>query len=120
MENKKLLLLEDEVEVAELVTEALQGLCEVEVAVNLRTARQLVSLNKYNMIIADRNLPDGDGLSLMEILPDSPNQEIPLLFLSGVTGEDSRVEGLVSGAVDYIEKPFSARELRVRVSKSLH
>lgn len=119
MEQKNLLLLEDEIEVAELITDALEGVCQVEHALNLEQACQLVNLNKYHMIIADRHLPDGDGISLASELADSRNKGIPLLFLSGMIDEDSKVEGLLRGAVDYIEKPFSPRELRVRVTKSL-
>ena len=119
MYQKKLLLLEDESEVAEIVAEALEGLCEVEIAKDLKQALKLVCQNHYHMIIADRGLPDGDGLTLMKELSESKNNGVPLLFLSGATDEDSRIEGLVTGAVDYIGKPFSPRELRVRVSKSL-
>ena len=119
MEPKNLLLLEDESEIAELVTVALEGVCNIEHAQNLSQACEMVNLNKYHMIIADRHLPDGDGISLVNELAESRNKGIPLLFLSGMIDEESKVEGLVKGAVDYIEKPFSSRELRVRVSKSL-
>lgn len=119
MENKTLLLIEDEVEVATLIEESLQDLCEVETVDSLGQAREKISVKKYSLILADRQLPDGDGMELLEDISSSPNENVPFIFLTGMVDEDSKIEGLVTSAVDYIEKPFSPRELRIRIARSL-
>ena len=58
---------------------------------------------------------DGFGL-LRELRSDPQTATIPVIMLSARAGEEARVEGIQSGADDYLVKPFSARELQARVS----
>lgn len=119
MDSKILLLIEDEVEVASLIEEALLGLCEVQTVKSLEEAREQISSQVFDLILADRQLPDGDGIELLESMQETKNQNVPFMFLTGMIDEDSKIEGLVTNAVDYIEKPFSPRELRVRIARTL-
>lgn len=119
MDTKTLLLIEDEVEVASLIEESLQDLCNVQTVKSLEEAREQISLQTFDLILADRQLPDGDGIELLESMQETENQNVPFIFLTGMIDDDSKIEGLVTNAVDYIEKPFSPRELRVRIARTL-
>nr|WP_322684013.1 ATP-binding protein [Nostoc sp. DedQUE07]MDZ8129743.1 ATP-binding protein [Nostoc sp. DedQUE07] len=74
----------------------------------------------YDLVLADVMMPRMDGFELLRSLRASPNtQTIPIILLSARAGEKSRVEGLETGADDYLIKPFSARELLARVNANL-
>ena len=68
----------------------------------------------YAVIIVDRGLPDGDGLSLMRRLRAAKDR-VPCLMLTARDALHDRVDGLESGADDYLVKPFSMQELVARV-----
>ncbi|WP_310482478.1 ATP-binding protein [Chamaesiphon sp. VAR_48_metabat_403] len=73
-----------------------------------------------DLLLADVMMPNLDGLSLLQTLRSDPQiREIPIILLSARAGEEARLEGLAAGADDYITKPFSARELLVRVEVTL-
>ena len=66
-------------------------------------------------------MPKLDGFDLLRALrTDEETRTIPVIMLSARAGEESRVEGLVAGADDYLVKPFSARELLARVESHLN
>ena len=71
--------------------------------------------NKPEIIILDVSLPDGNGFDLYEKVIKSKN--IPVIFLTARDDEDDVIEGLNLGAEDYMTKPFSTKELLVRVNK---
>ncbi|WP_442939803.1 ATP-binding protein [Nostoc sp.] len=74
----------------------------------------------YDLVLADVMMPRMDGFELLRSLRTSPNtQTIPIILLSARAGEESRVQGLETGADDYLIKPFSARELLARVNANL-
>ncbi|WP_138502133.1 ATP-binding protein [Nostoc sp. PA-18-2419] len=74
----------------------------------------------YDLVLADVMMPRMDGFELLRSLRALPNtQTIPIILLSARAGEESRVEGLETGADDYLIKPFSARELLARVNANL-
>ena len=69
-----------------------------------------------DLILSDVMMPKLDGLGLLgELRTDPSLEEIPIIFLSARAGEENRLEGVESGADDYLVKPFSARELIARV-----
>lgn len=69
----------------------------------------------YELIIADRMLPDMDGLGLVRRLREM-NVNTPVLFLTNMGALDARVEGLEAGGDDYITKPFAMSELLARTN----
>ncbi|MEH2070191.1 MAG: ATP-binding protein [Nostoc sp.] len=74
----------------------------------------------YDLVLADVMMPRMDGFELLRSLRASLNtQTIPIILLSARAGEESRLQGLETGADDYLIKPFSARELLARVDANL-
>ena len=71
--------------------------------------------NKPEIIILDVSLPDGNGFDLYEKVIKKKN--IPVIFLTARDDEDDIIKGLNLGAEDYMTKPFSTKELLVRVNK---
>lgn len=69
----------------------------------------------YDAIILDITLPDGNGFELYKII--SKFSKSPVIFLTALDDEDSVVNGLELGAEEYITKPFSTRELLVRLKR---
>jgi len=73
-----------------------------------------LSTISYDAVILDRGLPDGDGLNLLQQLRGDGNG-IPILLLTARGEVDARVEGLDSGADDYVAKPVDMEELIARI-----
>jgi two-component system OmpR family response regulator len=112
----RILLVEDDKDVAEFV---LKGLREAghlaEHANNGRDGLFLAASESFDAIILDRMLPGGvDGLRLLETLRGQ-NNHTPVLFLSAMAQVDDRVRGLKAGGDDYLTKPFAFAELLARV-----
>jgi DNA-binding response OmpR family regulator len=118
----RILVVDDEPDIVDLVAFNLQteGF-EVVTATNgldaLKQARTLMP----DLIVLDLMLPELDGLSVCELLHRVPaTAQIPIIMLTAWSSELSRIIGLDTGAEDYMTKPFSPRELVMRVKKTLH
>lgn len=85
---------------------------------NLGNARATKSGNKFSLIILDLGLPDGNGLDFLKDLR-AQEPHLPVLVLTAKTDEDSVVEGLTSGANDYVRKPFGQKEILARIAMML-
>ncbi|MBS0514492.1 MAG: response regulator transcription factor [Proteobacteria bacterium] len=111
----KILIVEDQQRLGEFLR---QGLTERAYTVNwVRTcadARDALCETKYDVIVLDLGLPDGDGLTLLREWRQSGFVE-PVLILSARDTVDDRIAGLDHGADDYLQKPFSFEELLARV-----
>ncbi len=112
----KILLVEDDREIAGHVSEAL-GMAghDVDSAGNGHDGLSRALSGDYAALILDRMLPGLDGLSLMKQLR-ADGVETPILLLTTMAGIDDRVEGLEAGADDYLVKPFAFAELLARVN----
>lgn len=94
-----------------------QGLKPI-LAKNLQIAKNLLEFYQFELAILDRILPDGDGITLIaKITQKNPQAKILMLTTRAATVE--RVEGLGSGADDYLSKPFSYQELMLRIKNLL-
>jgi DNA-binding response OmpR family regulator len=91
---------------------------EVAWAKDLASAYKTIESKTFHLIILDLGLPDGSGLSLCTKLRES-GSKVPIVILTAHTDEDSVVEGLNTGANDYVRKPFGNRELLARVRTHL-
>ena len=111
----RILLVEDEAELAQALAAALrQNQAVVDVAGSLREAQDAVLAGQHEVIVLDRGLPDGDGLSLIEFLRAS-GIAAAVLVLTAMADISERVLSLDGGADDYLAKPFSMDELMARV-----
>lgn len=111
----RILLIEDEKGLRDGISAALRvtGFA-VDTADDLRNGRALAASHRYDCVICDRMLPDGDGL---QILSDAwlQSKPTPVLMLTARDALRDRVEGIESGADDYLGKPFAMSELLARV-----
>lgn len=80
---------------------------------NIKSAIEYLDNNKPELIILDVSLPDGNGFDLYKSA--IKEKEIPVIFLTARDDEDDVIKGLSLGAEDYMTKPFSTKELLVRV-----
>ena len=107
----RLLLVEDEPEIQDFLKQPLANAgYEVDTAKDGRTAIQLASGKKYDVLIVDLGLPDQDGIDLILQLRRS-GVSSPVLILSARRSVDDRVKGLEQGGDDYLTKPFALAEL---------
>jgi two-component system, OmpR family, response regulator len=112
----KLLVIEDDVEMAEDVASRLRELGhQVEVVGDGREGLAAAFADAHDVLIVDRMLPELDGLSLVSRLRKD-DVSTPVLFLTTLSGIDDRVEGLEAGGDDYLVKPFAPAELIARVN----
>ena len=92
---------------------------DVDLVPGISDARQLLAEGRYDLVLLDLNLPDGNGLDLLRDIRKDLGNGVPVLVLSGLRQEDVVVRGLELGADDYVTKPFSPPELLARVSRCL-
>jgi DNA-binding response OmpR family regulator len=115
----RLLLVEDEPEIQDFLRQPLADAgYEVDTAKDGRTAIQLASGRKYDVLIVDLGLPDQDGIDLLLQLRRSGISS-PVLILSARRSVDDRVRGLEQGGDDYLTKPFALAELLARLRNLL-
>ena len=111
----KILLIEDERELAQSIVVYLQKenyLCEA--VFNYEDAIEKINLYLYDCIIVDINLPDGSGLDVIRALKQIKS-ETGIIIISARNSLDDKVAGLGIGADDYLTKPFHLPELNARV-----
>lgn len=111
----RILLLEDEPEMARALLEALRR--RDVLADHVRTiadADAMARVGTYDVLVLDRRLPDGEGLDLVASLRQR-KYPVPILVLTALGSIDHRVDGLDSGADDYLAKPFAIEELLARL-----
>ena len=121
MTNKKVLIVDDEEHIRELIKFNLkkEGY-DTEVAVNGTKALKLIREIKFDLILLDLMLPEIDGLEVCkEIRRNEETSDIPVMMITAKGEEFDKVLGLELGADDYITKPFSIRELMARVKALL-
>ncbi len=115
---ESILLVEDEMELATVTKDYFQKKgYPVKIISNGKEALDYLMLNSVKLLILDIMLPGVDGLTICEAVRKKSN--IPIIIISAKTGEDARIIGIELGADDYIEKPYSVKELFVRVKSGL-
>ncbi|WP_374462696.1 response regulator transcription factor [Chryseobacterium sp.] len=111
----KILIVEDEAELAKSISEYLSGesyLCEH--AATFDEAMNKTEAFDYDCILLDIMLPDGNGLKILEELKKQQKQD-GVIIISAKNALDDKIEGLKLGADDYLTKPFHLSELMARV-----
>lgn len=116
---KKILMIEDDVSIVELVAIHLKdNYCELTKAHTGTDGLNLATKNKYDMIILDVMLPGMDGIEICKRLR-ADKIFTPILMLTARSEEIDKIIGLETGADDYLTKPFSIREFIARVKAIL-
>jgi DNA-binding response OmpR family regulator len=114
----RILVVEDETDIAQLIKHTLEraGDASVDVVASGDAALKAVGEAPPDLLILDLNLPVVDGTEVCRLLRARPaTASLPIIMLTARTGETDRVSGLDLGADDYVTKPFSLRELAARV-----
>lgn len=119
MAKGKILVVDDEPAIRELISEVLTiADYEFETANDGIEALNSIRRQKFDLIILDVNLPKLDGFTVLEkVRENAPTQ--PIIMISARTEKDDVTHGLRLGADDYIRKPFSVEELLLRVENRL-
>lgn len=111
----KLLFIEDNQRLAEVIRSHLSGLYVIDMVHTGEEGIDKASSNSYSVIVLDLKLPDMTGLDVCKTLRGA-EIETPVLILTANDDTESKVELLNSGADDYLTKPFNINELKARIT----
>jgi signal transduction histidine kinase/DNA-binding response OmpR family regulator/ligand-binding sensor domain-containing protein len=115
-----ILVVEDNQEMALFIANSFQHAYHVDTAPDADKALQLLNENTYEVILSDIMMPGTDGISFTKRLRSDLNySHIPVVLLSARTENAVKVEGLLSGADAFIEKPFSVSYLKAQIASLL-
>ena len=120
--NKNILVIEDEPDIRKNLEYNLgrEGFIVSSEASLNSAEKKLQNNNDFSLILLDLMLPDGSGLDLCKKIKGNPETEsIPVIILTAKDDEVDRVVGFELGADDYVTKPFSVRELILRIKAVL-
>lgn len=115
--SKKILVVEDDATLGKILKERLLTEYEVDWATTQKEALQFIKNKKFDLLILDVGLPDGDGYTIANSLegPAKPH----FIFLTAQSDPESRLKGYELGAEEYIPKPFHLKEVMIRVKHVL-
>jgi DNA-binding response OmpR family regulator len=115
----KILLLEDDTILQEIIDEFLQERgYEVDCFENGQDALDAIEKTKYDMLLLDVNVPEIDGFEIVEYLRDIKNTT-PVIFITSLTSVKYLQKAFDIGANDYLKKPFDLDELDIRIKHHL-
>lgn len=121
MSQNRILIVDDEPAIREMVTVALElaGFAILE-AGDAQQAHELIVDERPDLVLLDWMLPSVSGIELARRLKrDESTSEVPIIMLTAKSEEDNKIQGLDVGTDDYITKPFSTRELVSRIKAVL-
>ncbi|MBD5081603.1 MAG: response regulator transcription factor [Ruminococcaceae bacterium] len=113
--KKEILIVDDDKDLSFIISEMLESYgYKVSSAINSETAFDMLSKNKYHLILLDINLPETTGFEICKELRKASS--VPVIFASARTSESDRITGFDIGGDDYLPKPYSMKELLSRVN----
>ncbi len=117
MSAKRILIVEDEQAIRDMVMFSLAGAgFEVEAAADVRLAQSCIAGHLPDLVLLDWMLPGMSGIDFARRLKrEDLTRELPIIMLTARAEEEDKVQGLESGSDDYVTKPFSPRELIARI-----
>ncbi|MDR0352695.1 MAG: response regulator transcription factor [Opitutaceae bacterium] len=121
LKTKKILIVDDEADVTDLVAYNLRAKgCTVETLNDPTSSIGVARSFLPDLVILDVMMPDLSGVQICKMLRADPRlKTVPIIFLTAKAEEHDRVQGLEIGADDYICKPFSIKELTLRIQSIL-
>ena len=118
--KSKILLVEDDEIVAIVTAEALSQEYEVAHVDNGQAALDYLSGDLPDLVLLDVDMPGMSGYQVCRKLRDNPSfSHLPVIFLSGMVGEEERLAGIEAGGNDFLSKPVFADELCARIKLQL-
>lgn len=112
--KRRILMIEDDADLAGITCDMLQSYgYDTRIAPGCEQAFSILTKERFDLLLLDINLPDGTGYELCRELRKV--SKVPVIFASARTSEDDKVKGLDTGGDDYLEKPYSLRELLARI-----
>ncbi len=116
MDNTKILIIEDEQRVANLLKLQLEDYgFSVEIANDGYIGKEMITRHLYHLIVLDINLPLINGYELCKEIRKT-NANVPIIMLTALGSIDNKVAGFDAGADDYVVKPFEFKELLARIN----
>lgn len=113
--NKHILIIDDDEDLSLIISEMLENYgYRVSRAENADRAFEMLSKNKYHLVLLDINLPRMTGFEICKELRKASG--VPIIFASARTSETDRITGFDIGGDDYLPKPYSMKELLARVN----
>ncbi|KAG8887410.1 hypothetical protein FRB98_009674 [Tulasnella sp. 332] len=110
-----ILVVDDNRDVRKFIQFIFKRFCSVIEAENSMEALMLMQAQRPNLVITDFMMPGMDGMQFVNAIKEKPSLElVPVIILTARAGDEARIEGLMSGADDYMSKPFKSRELIAR------
>lgn len=112
----KLLLLEDDIVLSEIISEFLLSLSyDVTVCYDGFDAEEKIAEERFDLLLFDINVPNINGLELLKRLNDE-DKKIPVIFITSIQSSNELKKAFEIGADDYIKKPFDLEELEARIN----
>ncbi len=117
--QKNILIIDDDKRLRELLKDYLEDKkFEVYLCEDFIDAKEILSFILFDLIILDRMMPSGDGINLIDFIKRNSNS--PVILLTAMGEDQNKIDGLKTGADDYIAKPFEPEELYLRITKLLN
>lgn len=117
--KKNILIIDDDKRLRELLEDYLSEKdLDIYLCDDFDSSKKILDYLIFDLIIVDRMMPSGDGINLINIIKEKNN--IPVILLTAMGESENKIEGLKTGADDYVSKPFEPEELYLRISKLLN
>ena len=114
--NYRLLVADDDVEVARYIKMELSQWYKSDIVTNGKDALNALLNDKYDLLISDVIMPEMDGITLLKNIKGNPNiSDVPVILLTSKAEVDDRLQGLKCVADAFIAKPFSINELHITI-----
>ncbi len=112
--NKTILLVDDDQRLRELLKDYLsEKNFKVYISEDFIEAKEILNFLIFDLVILDRMMPSGDGIDLISHIKDISNT--PIIMLTAMGEDNNKIQGLKTGADDYVPKPFEPEELYLRI-----
>ncbi|MBI5017712.1 MAG: response regulator [Deltaproteobacteria bacterium] len=120
MKERRLLIVDDEKNIRLTLAQSLRSLgVEVETAVYAEEALYKLAQNDYDLVLLDLELPGMGGMEMLRRAKRT-RPDVPVMIITAYGTQETSEEALSLGAVEFVQKPFSSKEIRERVSRVLN